>query len=127
RADRRREEALEATPAVELDEERAEREDRRDEHEAVVLPPRRRPGRPEELRYLRLREEEVRDHERALQRHLRAQEIAALRERGHEVEDDDDRRADVRQPARATGDIGPAVTVAVGARVVPGRRAGQDE
>src|SRR5439155_163534 len=77
---RGREEALEAAPAVELDEERAGREDRRDEHEAVVLPPRRRPGRPEELRYLRLREEDVRDRERALQRQLRAQEIAALRE-----------------------------------------------
>src|SRR5207245_8854811 len=98
--DRRREEALEATPAVELDEERAEREDRRDEHEAVVLPPCRRPGGPKELRDLSLREEEVRDSERALQRQLRAQYIAALREHGYAARDDDDRHAAELQPPR---------------------------
>src|SRR5205807_1249241 len=105
---RRREEALEAAPAVELDEERAEREDRRDEHEAVVLPPRRRPGRPEELRYLRLREEDVRDRERALQRQLRAQEIAALREREDREHDDRHERAGADAPREPAGERGVA-------------------
>jgi len=47
--DRWRQEPLETPPAVELEEQRAEREHRRGEHESVVLPPRERPHRTEEL------------------------------------------------------------------------------
>ena len=47
--DRRRQESLETAPSIEFQDERADRENDRPEHQAVVFPPRRRPDRPEEL------------------------------------------------------------------------------
>ena len=126
--DRRREETLEAATPVELDEQRTDRDDRRDRHEDVVLPPRGRPCRPEELRDLRLREEHVRRRERALHREARAQIVAALADRREPVEKHDRGREHVRQQARSAEHIGCAVaTVAVARRVVVIRAAGGHE
>src|SRR5439155_25944388 len=76
--DGRRRKAREPATAIELEDQGAHRENDRGEHEAVVLPPRRRPDRTEELRDLRLREEDVRDRERTLERQAGPNEVAAL-------------------------------------------------
>src|SRR5205814_1991949 len=103
--DGRGKEALQSAAPVELEDERAHRKDDRGEHEAVVLPPRRRPYRSQKLRDLRLREEHVRDGERALKRQPRSNEIAALRDGGVAIQHDD--RVDDQEghPPRAPGDV----------------------
>ena len=126
--DRRRQEPLEAAPAIELEEQRAERDDGRGEHQPVVLPPRERPHRAEELRELRLREQDVRRRESALHREPRADVVATLRPGGDAVERHDASGHQVRNEAGAAEEVGRRVAgAAVRARIVVRVRATADQ
>src|SRR5439155_24351690 len=126
--DHRREKALEAATPVELEEERAQRERDRNQHEPVVFPPGGGPDRPEELRDLRLREEEVGETERALQPKAGADEIPELRDRREQIERDDESHEGKGKPARAAGHVaGGRRAIAVCRGVVAVLRAGLHE
>ena len=87
----------------------------------MVFPPRRRPDRTEELGDLRLREEDVRDRERTLERQAGPNEVAALRERGVAIEHEDRGDDRERHPAGPTGDVAPrGDAVAVRRRLITG-------
>ncbi len=80
-----------------------------------------RPDRSEELRDLRLCEEDVRDSERALQRQPRSNEVAALSEGGVAVEDDDRGDDHEGHPAGPAGDVAArGRAIAVGRGLIAG-------